>query len=197
MKQLTILTALMAPFALAQEISVSRDAIWLETVKRGPLVRAVRGAGTVANPTTVELKMPADQISEVRSGQPVVIDSQGRSGVNGRVTRVDPPVNGVARVIVTPVEPTSIAPGTSVDGTIELERLNDVVYVGRPAFGGSDSEATLFKIDADGVHASKVRVRFGRPSLETLEIIQGLQPGDRVILSDMRPYQQYDRITLK
>jgi HlyD family secretion protein len=197
MKQLTILMALLAPVAFAQEISVSRDAIWLETVKRGPLVRAVRGAGTVANPTTVELKMPEGQISEVRSGQAVVIDSQVRSGVNGRVTRVHPPVDGVARVIVTPTEPTSIAPGTSVDGTIELERLSDAVYVGRPVFGNANSEATLFKVDADGVHASKVRVRFGRPSLKTLEIIQGLQAGDRVILSDMRRYEQYNRVTLK
>jgi HlyD family secretion protein len=187
----------MAPVAFAQEISVSRDAIWLETVKRGPLVRAVRHAGTVVNPTTVELKIPDGEIAEVRPGQAAVIDWQVRSGVNGRVTRVDPSVNGVARVVVTPVEATSIAPGTSVEGTIELERLSDVVYVGRPMFGRPDSEATVFKVDADGVHASKVRVRFGRPSLKTLEVIQGLQAGDRVILSDMRPYEQYDRVTLK
>lgn len=197
MKQVMFLMALVTPVAFAQEIIVSRDAIWLETVKRGPLVRAVRGAGILANPTTVELKMPESQISEVRSGQAVVIDSPVRSDVNGRVTRVDPPVNGVARVIVTPIEPASIAPGTSVNGTIELERLSDVVYVGRPEFGRPDSEATLFKVDVDGVHASKVRVRFGRPALKTLEIVQGLQAGDRVILSDMRRYERYDRITLK
>ena len=197
MKQLTFLIALATPVAFAQEITVSRDAIWLETVQRGALVRAVRGPGTVADSTRVELSMPEGQVSEVRSGQTVVIESPIRSRVNGRVMRVDRPVNGVARVIVTPTEPTSIAPGTSVDGTIELERLTDVLYVGRPEFVRPDSEATLFKIDADGVHASKVRVRFGRPSLKTLEITQGLQAGDRVILSDMRPYERYDRITLK
>lgn len=197
MKQATILIALMAPVAFPQEIVVSRDAIWLETVKRSPLVRAVRGPGTVVNPATVELKMPEDQISEVRVGQAVVIDSQVSRGVNGRVARIDPPADGAARVIVTTAAPTNIAPGTSVDGTIELERLSDAVYVSRPMFVNANSDATLFKVEADGVHATKVRVRFGRPSLKTLEITRGLEAGDRVILSDMRQYEQYDRIALK
>jgi HlyD family secretion protein len=197
MKQLTILIAFGAGSSFAQDTTVNRDTIWFESVKREPMVRSVRGLGTVANRTTVELKLPEGQISEVRAGQAVTVDPQEAPSAKGRVTRVDPAVNGMATVAVGLLQDTSAAPGTSVDGTIELERLNDAVYVGRPIFGKPNSEGTLFKVDADGLHATKVRVRFGRPSVNMLEVLEGLQVGDRVILSDMGAYEQYDRVTLK
>ena len=83
-----------------------------------------------------------------------------------------------------------------MDGTIELERLNDVVFVGRPVFGQQDSTVQLFKLEADGKYANKVKVVLGRSSVNTIEIKDGLKVGDQVILSDMSAYDSYDRIKL-
>ena len=88
-------------------------------------------------------------------------------------------------------------PDLSVDGTIELERLNDVLFMGRPAFGQDQSAVGLFKIDADGVNAERVQVKLGRSSVNTIEVLSGLKVGDQVILSDMSAYDAYDRIRLK
>jgi multidrug efflux pump subunit AcrA (membrane-fusion protein) len=181
----------------AQEVSVSREAIWVDTVKRGPMVRTVRGSGTVASATSVTLNIPQSQTEEVRSGQVVEIDSKVPPAINGRVARLDPVANGVAGVVVSLLVPTRIAPGTPVAGTIELQRLTDAVYVGRPLSVRPNSDGEVFKIEADGVHAAKVRVRFGRPSAKTIQILGGLQAGDRVILSDTTAYGNYDRIALK
>ena len=87
-------------------------------------------------------------------------------------------------------------PDLSVDGTIELERLEDVVYVGRPAFGQERSSVGIFKLDADGSYATRVPVKLGRSSVNTIEIVSGLQPGDRVILSDMSQWDANDRVRL-
>jgi multidrug efflux pump subunit AcrA (membrane-fusion protein) len=180
----------------AQEVSVSRDAIWVDTVKRGPMVRAVRGSGTVASATSVTLNLPEKQMEEVRSGQVVEIDPKVSPSLNGRVARLNPVVNGVGSVVVSLLEPTNIAPGTHVDGTIELQRLSDAVYVGRPVSVRPNSDGELFRIEADGVHAAKVRVRFGGPSVKTVQILEGLEAGDKVILSDTTAYEKYDRIAL-
>ena len=83
-----------------------------------------------------------------------------------------------------------------MDGTIELERLNDVVFVGRPVFGQQDSTVQLFKLEADGKYANKVKVVLGKSSVNTIEIKDGLKVGDQVILSDMSAYDSYDRIKL-
>ena len=84
-------------------------------------------------------------------------------------------------------------PDLSVDGTIELERLNDVLFMGRPAFGQDQSTVGLFKIDADGVNAERVQVKLGRSSVNTVEVLSGLKVGDQVILSDMSAYDAFDR----
>ena len=83
-----------------------------------------------------------------------------------------------------------------MDGTIQLEKLDDVVYVGRPVFGQENSTVQLFKLEPDGKYANKVKVTFGRSSVNTIEVKNGLKVGDRVILSDMSPYDSYDRIKL-
>jgi len=85
----------------------------------------------------------------------------------------------------------------SVDGTIEIENLRDVLYVGRPVHGQSDSTIQLFKLDADGSEASRVNVKLGRSSVNTIEILQGLNVGDKVILSDMSQWDSFDRVRLK
>jgi len=92
--------------------------------------------------------------------------------------------------------PPGSRPDLSVDGTIQLMKLDDVVYVGRPVFGQQDSTVSLFKIEPDGKYANKVKVAFGRSSVNTIEIKGGLNVGDRVILSDMSAYDNYDRIKL-
>jgi HlyD family secretion protein len=93
--------------------------------------------------------------------------------------------------------PKGAVPDLSVDGTIELERLNDVLFMGRPAFGQDQSVVGLFKIGEDGVNAERVQVKLGRSSVNTIEVLSGLKVGDQVILSDMSAYDAYDRIRLK
>jgi multidrug efflux pump subunit AcrA (membrane-fusion protein) len=88
-------------------------------------------------------------------------------------------------------------PDLSVDGTIDLERMANVMYVGRPAFGQEHSTVGMFKVDPDGVHATRVQVKFGRSSPTVIEIVDGLKEGDQVILSDMSRVDNFDRIKLE
>ncbi|MBS1833296.1 MAG: HlyD family efflux transporter periplasmic adaptor subunit [Acidobacteria bacterium] len=145
-----------------------------------------------------ELKIAETQAKDLLLGQAAKIDT--RNGViDGRVSRIDPAsVNGTVTVDVRleGALPSGARPDLSVDGTILIERLNDVVYCGRPVFGQPNSTVQLFKIDADGKGASKVRVKFGRSSVNTIEVVEGLNVGDRVILSDMSQWDAHDRIRL-
>jgi HlyD family secretion protein len=154
----------------------------------------------VADPARLkaEVRIPETQAKDIQIGQNASIDT--RNGiVAGRVSRVDPSVqNGTVTVDVslTGELPKGARPDLSVDGTIELERLDDVIYVGRPAFGQERSTVNIFKLDADQVYAARTPVQLGRSSVNTIEIVSGLQPGDRVILSDMTPYDANERIRL-
>jgi len=124
-----------------------------------------------------------------------------RNGVvKGHVARIDPSVqNGTVTVDVLFDEPlpTGARPDLSVDGTVEIENLKNVLYVGRPVHGTSQSTISLFKLTPDGSEASRVNVKLGRTSVNTVEIMDGLQVGDRVILSDMSQWDNYDRVRLK
>jgi HlyD family secretion protein len=154
----------------------------------------------VANPTKLKavIQIAETQAKDIQLGQPASIDT--RNGlVPGRVSRIDPSVqNGTVSVDVslTGPLPKGARPDLSVDGTIELEHLNDVVYVGRPAFGQENSTVGIFKLDPDGVYATRVQVELGRSSVNNIEILKGLKPGDRVILSDMSQWDANDRIRL-
>jgi HlyD family secretion protein len=120
--------------------------------------------------------------------------------VAGRVSRIDPSVqNGTVTVDVAIEDqlPQGARPDLSVDGTIELENLKDVLYVGRPVHGQADSTIGIFKIVNDGAEAVRVNVKLGRSSVTTIEVLQGLQVGDKVILSDMSAVDNFDRIRLK
>ena len=113
--------------------------------------------------------------------------------------RIDPSVqNGTVTVDVTITDelPRGSRPDLSVDGTIELERLDNVVYVGRPAFGQERSTVKIFRLDPAGTYATRTQVQLGRSSVNTIEIVEGLQPGDRVILSDMSQWDSNDRVKL-
>jgi HlyD family secretion protein len=92
--------------------------------------------------------------------------------------------------------PPGARPDLSVDGTIQLERLDNIVYVGRPAFGQENSTVTIFKVGADG-EAVATKVKLGRASVNTIEVVEGLNPGDQVILSDMSQFDSFDRVQLK
>jgi len=107
---------------------------------------------------------------------------------------------GVCRTDLHIVEgelPLGARPDLSVDGTIELDRLKDVLYVGRPAFGQEKSLVGLFRLNEDGDEAMRVKVKLGKSSVNTVEILEGLKPGDRVILSDMSAWDAHDRVRLK
>lgn len=145
-----------------------------------------------------ELKIPETQVKDVAIGQNAEIDT--RNGViEGKVMRIDPAaVNGTVTVDVRLIGelPPGARPDLSVDGTIEIEKLADVVYMGRPVFGQPNTTITLFKIDPDGKGAIRVPVKLGRASVNTIEVVDGLKPGDRVILSDMSAQDNVNRIRL-
>jgi HlyD family secretion protein len=155
----------------------------------------------VADPKKLkaEIKIAETQAKDVLIGQKATVDT--RNGiVNGHVSRIDPSViNGTVTVDVTidgPL-PSGARPDLSVDGTIELENLKDVLYVGRPVHGQSESTIGIFKLVDDGSEAERVNVKLGRSSVNTIEIVQGLKVGDKVILSDMSAWDNFDRIRLK
>jgi HlyD family secretion protein len=145
-----------------------------------------------------ELKIAETQAKDIAIGQEAQIDT--RNGIiPGKVSRIDPSViNGTRTVDVrlTAALPPGAVPDLSVDGTIEVENLSDVVYVGRPVFGQPNSTITLFKIDSEGKGATRVPVKLGRTSVNSIEILDGLRVGDRVILSDMSAMDGHDRIRL-
>ncbi len=154
----------------------------------------------VADPTRLkaELRIAETQAKDLTIGQIAQIDT--RNGIiPGKVIRIDPAAtNGTVTVDVAlegPL-PRGARPDLSVDGTIELERLDNVLYVGRPAFGQEQSTVGLFKIDKTG-EASRAQVQLGRSSVNTIEILGGLAEGDEVVLSDMSAWDQFDRIRLR
>jgi HlyD family secretion protein len=145
-----------------------------------------------------EVRIPETQAKDVRLGLPASIDT--RNGVvAGRVARIDPAVQaGTVTVDVTltgPLPP-GARPDLSVEGVIELERLDDVLYVGRPAFAQPDASARLFKLGDDD-EATRVEVRLGKTSVRTVEVRGGLREGDRVVLSDMSQWDGAERIRLR
>jgi HlyD family secretion protein len=154
----------------------------------------------VSNPARLkaELKVPETQVKDVAIGQEATVDTHN-GFIQGRVSRIDPASQeGTVKVDVTLIGdlPPYARPDLTVDGTIELERLTDVVYVQRPVQGQPNSLIGLFKIEPDGVHASRVQVKLGRTAVTTVEILEGLKPGDQVILSDMSAQDAYDRVKL-
>jgi HlyD family secretion protein len=155
----------------------------------------------VADPKKLkaEIKVAETQAKDAVIGQKATIDT--RNGVvAGHVSRIDPSVqNGTVTmdIAIDGPLPDGARPDLSVDGTIEVENLKDVLYVGRPVHGASQSTISLFKLTPDGSEATRVNVKLGRSSVNTVEILQGLQVGDRVILSDMSQWDNYDRVRLK
>ena len=161
------------------------------------------GPGTnlarVADPTRLkaEVRIAETQTKDIRIGQMAEVDT--RNGIiPGRVIRMDPASTGGTVGVDIALDgdlPPGARPDLSVDGTITLEKLPDVIKVGRPAFGQENSTVMLFKLDQNG-EAHRVQVKLGRTSVNEIEVIEGLQPGDQVILSDMSAHDAYDRVRL-
>jgi len=163
------------------------------------------GPGTnlarVADPQQLkaQLKVAETQAKDIVIGQTASIDT--RNGlIAGRVARIDPAVqNGTVTVDVAleGALPRGARPDLSVDGTIELERLADILFVGRPAYGQEQSVISLFRVEPDGVTCVSTKVSVGRTSVNTIEVKAGLKAGDQVILSDMSQFDAFDRVKLK
>ena len=145
------------------------------------------------------LKIAETQARDVQFGEPAAIDTHN-GVIAGTVMRVDPAVqNGTVTVDVklTGELPKGARPDLSVDGTIDLERLDSTLYVGRPAFGQENNTISLFRLDPDGKEATRVPVKVGRESVNSIQILDGLREGDTVILSDMSRWDKADRIRLE
>jgi len=163
------------------------------------------GPGTnlarVADPGRLkaELKIAETQAKDIEIGQAAEIDT--RNGViAGRVNRKDPAaVNGTVTVDVTLTDPLprGAVPDSSVDGTIQLERLENVLYVGRPSLGQEQSTVGLFRLTPDGRDAERAQVKFGRSSVNSIVVLDGLKEGEQVILSDMSAWDAFDRVRLR
>ncbi|PYV45971.1 MAG: RND transporter [Acidobacteria bacterium] len=154
----------------------------------------------VADPTRLkaEIKITETQAKDIQIGQPATVDT--RNGIiPGRVIRIDPSVQNGTRTVDVVLKgdlPLGAVPDLTVDGTVELEHLDDVLYVGRPAFGQEKTTVSLFKVVDERRSAVRVQVKLGRSSVNFIEILEGLKVGDQVILSDMSAWDAYDRIRL-
>ena len=170
-------------------------------VEVGQQVAPGANLARVADPTRLkaELRIAETQARDLTIGQVAQVDT--RNGIiPGRVIRIDPAAqNGTVTVDVELQGelPRGARPDLSVDGTVELERLDNVLYVGRPAFGQEQSTVGLFRLDATTGEASRTQVQLGRSSVNTIEVMNGLGEGDSVVLSDMSAWDQFDRIRLR
>jgi HlyD family secretion protein len=169
-------------------------------VEEGAQVQPGANVARVARPDVLmaELKVPETQAKDVLNDQLVAVDT--RNGiVAGKVIRIDPAASeGTVQVDVelTGKLPGGARPEQSVDGTIEIKRLPNVLKMGRPTYVQQNSTITLFKLVEDGEYAVRVPVRIGATSVNEVEVMEGLMPGDRVILSDTSAWDDVDRIRL-
>jgi HlyD family secretion protein len=170
------------------------------TLQVGQRVKPGDVLAKVAQPWKLmaRLQITETQAKDILLGQKASIDT--RNGiVPGHVTRIDASIVNGTRTIDCKLDgplPAGAVPDLSVDGTVEIERLADVVYMQRPVFGQPNSSVSLFKLDPDGKEAARVVVRLGRASVNAVEILDGLKPGDQVILSEMSGQDQNTRIRL-
>jgi HlyD family secretion protein len=197
--------------AMAELRSGQRDALFVRAglagviqqlpVEVGQQVAPGANLALVAEPTSLqaEVRVPATQAQELRIGQVAHVDT--RNGiVDGRVARIDPTVRqGTVQVdIELPGElPPGARPDLSVEGRIDIELLEDVLFVDRPASATAHNRVELFLVEPDGEHANRVEVRLGRASVSVIEVIEGLAEADRIVVSDTRRWDEHDRLRFK
>jgi HlyD family secretion protein len=177
-----------------------RGVLQLVPVEVGQRVSPGQNLARVADPNRLkaELRIAETQARDIEVGLPAAIDTRN-SVIAGRVSRKDPAAaNGTVTVdVVLPDElPRGAVPDLSVDGTVQLERLDDVLYVSRPSYGQEDSTVGLFRVNGSG-EATRVQVQLGRSSVNAIEVRGGLDVGDQVVLSDMSAWDAFDRVRLR
>lgn len=177
--------------------------LWPDTVKRGPMLVQVHGLGVIERAEGSEtlfarVQIPETQSNEVKVGQECEVDT--RNGIaRGHVEGVGVEVTNGTRAVDISIAgplPTSVMEGLNVDGTITIRTLENVVYVGRPVHGEPWSTVGLFKYTYDGREAVRVQVKLGAASVNEIQILSGLKPGDKVILSDMSMWDGQNRIKI-
>ena len=176
------------------------------TVEVGQQITPGTNIARVADPSSLKaaLQIPETQIKDIAPGQVATIDTRTGGGtgggvIEGRVQRIDPAAHNGTVTVDVRLEgalPQGARPDLSVDGTIELERLDNILYTGRPATGGAQGTVTLFRVEPDGRTAVRVPVKLGRTSVSTVEIVEGLREGDTVIISDTSQWDNFDRLRL-
>jgi beta-lactamase regulating signal transducer with metallopeptidase domain len=186
------------------QANVDRSTIWIDTVKKGPMLRQVRGLGTLvrAEDSTnlvARVILPDFMTHDVQLNQNAVVDTR-KGLVKGHVSHISPtPSNGMRSVDIAldAALREGVSADLAIDGTIDIEKLEDVLYVGRPIHSTPNTSISLFKIISDGTGAARVNVKFGRASVQTIEVLDGLKAGDKIILSDMSTWDKVDQIHLK
>jgi HlyD family secretion protein len=187
----------------ALEVRAGIDGVLQEVaVEIGQSVGPGNVLARVVNPNQLkaELRIPETQAKDIIEGQPAIIDIR-TSKIPGRVTRIDPSASGGTVTVDVELLVDELPPGArpqlSVDGTVEIQRLPNVLYTGKPAYGQSNQMVGLFKIVEDGEYAVRTTVQLGLSSVNLIEVIQGLEEGDQVILSDMSRWDSVDRVRLR
>lgn len=170
-------------------------------IEPGQQVSAGQILGRITDPEHLKarLQIPQGQARDIAIGLPCEIDTYN-GVVSGTVSRIEPTVvqgNVTVDISLTGELPRGARPDLSVIGTIEIDRLVDILYVGRPVMAGADTQASLFKVVEEGKFAERVQIRFGRTSVSTIEIIEGLALGEEIILSDVSQWDMVDRIRVK
>jgi beta-lactamase regulating signal transducer with metallopeptidase domain len=181
---------------------VDKATIWVETVKRGTMIWQVRGLGVLRADTggrfRAELQFPEGQAKDLRVGQPASIDTR-KGIVPGKVLSIgatDAKGSIVVQVSLEGYPPSDIGPGAAVDGTVRIGELPDILHMGRPVRGQANTMMELYRIDRDGATATRVHVKLGRSSVNTIQVLEGLNEGDKVIISDMSRYAGVQSVRL-
>jgi beta-lactamase regulating signal transducer with metallopeptidase domain len=184
--------------------TVEKDSIWTDTVKRGPMLRQVRGLGTLVRAEdsaglVARIALPVVQTADVKPNQTATIDTR-KGLVRGHVTGINASASDGTLTVYISLDgplPNGAAADLPVDATIDIEKIDNTLFVGRPVHGAANSTISIFKLTKDGAEAERINVKLGRSSVNAIEVLDGLKEGDKIILSDMSAYDTADRIHLK
>jgi beta-lactamase regulating signal transducer with metallopeptidase domain len=181
--------------------TVEKDTIWTDTVKRGPLLRQVRGLGTLVRAEDSEnlvarVSLPVVQTADVKPNQNATIDTR-KGLVKGHINASASDGTRTVYISLDGPLPSGAGPDLPIDATIDIEKIDNTLYVGRPVHSAANSSISLFKLVKDGTEAERVNVKLGRSSVNAIEVLDGLKEGDKIILSDMSTYDTADRIHVK
>jgi beta-lactamase regulating signal transducer with metallopeptidase domain len=182
---------------------MDKSTIWVDEVKRGPMMVQVRGLGELvredgSGKLVARISLPELITRQVRADQSAMVDTR-KGVVRGRVSKIGQAAGGTQSVDIAldgPL-PAGVVAGTAIDGTVDVDKIEDVLSVGRPVHGTAGASASVFKVTDEGNEAVRVTVKFGRASAQSIEVVDGLKVGDRIILSDMSNWDGAERIRLK